>query len=60
MTFLGFVAYDAWPVGVLVIGVFVILMMILQFIVYGVYQFAASALHAWNAARVQLSMASEV
>ena len=35
MSFLGLIAFEAWPVGVLVIGVLVVLVMILQFIVYG-------------------------
>jgi hypothetical protein len=49
IAFLGLVAYDVWPIGVLVIGVLVILLMALQFVVYGVHQFAASALRAWRA-----------
>jgi len=49
MAFLGLVAYDAWPVGVLVIGVLVILVMILQFIVYGMHLFAAFTLRIWRA-----------
>jgi len=49
MAFLGLVAYDAWPVGVLVIGVVVILVMILQFIVYGMHRFVAFALRIWRA-----------
>ena len=48
MTFLGLVAYDVWPIGVLVIGVLVVLAMVLQFIVYGMHQFAASALRVWR------------
>jgi len=40
---------DAWPVGVLVIGVLVILVMILQFIVYGMHQFDAFTLRIWRA-----------
>ena len=47
--FLGLVAYDVWPIGVLVIGVLVVLLMALQFIVYGMHQFAASALRIWRA-----------
>jgi len=49
MAFLGLVAYDVWPIGVLVIGVLVALLMTLQFIVYGMHQFAAFALRAWRA-----------
>ena len=49
MAFLVLVAYDAWPVGVLVIGVVVILVMTLQFITYGIHQFVASALRIWSA-----------
>ena len=51
MVFLGLIAYDAWPIGVLVIGVLVTLMMLLQFIVYGMHQFSASALHIWTTGR---------
>ena len=49
MAFLVLVAYDAWPVGVLVIVVVVIVVMILQFIVFGVHQFVVSALRIWGA-----------
>ena len=49
MTFLILIAYDAWPVGVLVIGVLVILVMILQFVVYGMQQFIEFALRIWRA-----------
>ena len=51
MVFLGLVAYDVWPIGVSVIGVVVILMMLLQFIVYGMHRFSASALHIWTGGR---------
>ena len=51
MAFLGLVAYDVWPIGVLVIGVLVVLMMLLQFIVYAMDQITASALHIWMAGR---------
>ena len=54
MAFLVLVAYDAWPVGVLVIGVMVILVMMLQFIVYGVHQFFASALRICGAGVVSV------
>ena len=49
MAFLGLIAYDAWPVGVLVIGVMVFLVMTLQFIVYGVDHIFAFALRTWRA-----------
>jgi len=49
MTFLGVVAFDASPVGVLVIGILGVLVMTVQFIVYGTYQFATSSLHVWRA-----------
>jgi len=49
IAFLGFVAYDVWPIGVLVIGVLVVLLMALELIVYGVHQCAASALRVWRA-----------
>ena len=49
ITFLVLVAYDVWPIGVLVIGVLVMLLMALQFIVYGIHQSAASALRVWRA-----------
>ena len=48
MAFLGLVAYDAWPVGVLVIGVLVILVMMLQFVIYGMHQFVTSTLRIWR------------
>ena len=48
MAFLGLVAYDVWPIGVLVIGMLVVLLMALQFIVYGMHQFTASGLRAWK------------
>jgi len=35
MFFLGLVAFEAWPIGVLVLGALVVLIMTLQFIVYG-------------------------
>jgi hypothetical protein len=54
MAFLGLLAYDTWSIGVLVIGVLVILMMILQFIVYGVHQFVRSALRLWRAGVVSI------
>ena len=43
MAFLGLVAYNVWPIGVVVIGVLVMLVMVFQFVVYGMHQFAASA-----------------
>ena len=43
------VAYDVWPIGVLVIGVLVILLARLEFIVYEIHQFVASALRIWRA-----------
>ena len=49
MAFLGLIAYDVWPIGVLVIGVLVVLAMVLQFIVYGMHQFGVSALRIWRA-----------
>jgi hypothetical protein len=49
ITFLVLVAYDVWPIGVLVIGVLVMVLMALEFIVYGIHQFAASALRLWRA-----------
>jgi hypothetical protein len=58
MTFLGLVAFDASPAGVLVIGVLVVLVMAIQFIVYGTDRFATSSLHVWRAGA--LSMANAV
>ena len=52
MAFLLLIAYDASPVGVLVIGILVILVMTMQFIVYGTHQFALSALHVWRAGTI--------
>jgi len=47
MTFLGII--DGWSIGVVVIGVVVVLVMTLQFIVYGLHQFITSAMRAWRA-----------
>ena len=58
MTFLGVVAFDASPVGVLVIGILVVLVMTIQFIVYGTHRFATSSLHVWRVGA--LSMANAV
>ncbi|KIM41504.1 hypothetical protein M413DRAFT_72188 [Hebeloma cylindrosporum] len=52
MAFLGLIACDAWPVGVLVIGILVAFVMILQFIVYGMHQSVTSALRVWRAGMV--------
>ena len=49
VSFLGLVAYDAGPVGVLVVAAFVVLVMFLQFIAYGMHQFLAFALHIGRA-----------
>jgi len=49
MASLGIIAYDGGSKCVVVIGVVVVLIMTLQFIVYAVDQFIASALHAWRA-----------
>ena len=51
VVFLGLVAYDVWPIGVLVIWVLVVLMMLLQFIMYGMHHFSAFSLHIWTAGR---------
>ena len=58
MAFLGVVAFDVSPISVLVIGILVVLVMAMQFIVYGTHQFATSSLHVWRAGA--LSMASAV
>ena len=60
MAFLGLVTYDVWPIGVLVIGVLVVLLMVLRFIVYGMHQFAASALRVWRAGMDSSSMGNIV
>ena len=57
MSFLGLVAYDARPLGVVVIGTLVILVMMLQFIVYGTHRCATLALRIW---RTGVARASEV
>ena len=57
MSFLGLIAYDAKPTGVLVIGVLIILVMFLQFIVYGTHRCATLALQFW---RFRMVRASEV
>ena len=54
MTFLGLIAYDTWSVGVLVLGVVVVLVMTLQFIVYGVHQVSMPALHIWRTQAVSM------
>ena len=54
MTFLGLVAFDASPVGVLLIGILVVLAMTMQFIVYGTHQFAMSSLPVWRAGAISL------
>jgi hypothetical protein len=54
MTFLGLVAFDASPVGVLVIGILVVLVMTIQFIVYGTHKFATSSLHIWRAGAISM------
>ena len=46
MVFLLLVAFGASPVGVLAMGILVVLVMTMQFIVYGTHQFAAFALGA--------------
>jgi hypothetical protein len=55
MSFLGLIAYNARPVGVLIIGVLVVLVMILQFVVYVIHYCAASALRVWRAEAVGVS-----
>jgi len=55
MSFLGLIAYEARPLGVLVIGVVVILVMMLQFIVYGTHHGATFVLRVWRAAAVRAS-----
>ena len=59
MTFLGLVAFDASPVGVFVIGTLVVLVMTIQFIAYGMHQFATSALHIWRAGAISMVKAVE-
>jgi len=54
MSFLGRVAFDASPVSVLVIGVLVVLVMTIQFIVYGAHRFATSSLHVWRAGAISM------
>ena len=49
MFFLRLIAFDASPIGVLTIGISVVLVMTIQFIVYGMHQFATSSLHIWRA-----------
>jgi len=55
MSFLGLIAYDARPVSVLVIGMIVILVMALQFIVYGAHHCATSALRILKTGVVKVS-----
>jgi len=54
MTFLGLVAFDASPVGVLVIGILVVLGMTMQFTVYGTHRFATISLHVWRAGAISV------
>ena len=57
MAFLGLVAFDASPVGALVIGILVVLVMTVQFIVYGAHRFAASSLRVWKAGAISMANA---
>ena len=52
--FLGLIAYDGWSIGVLVFGVVVSLIMLLQFIVYGVDQFVTSTSQIWKTVAVSM------
>ena len=52
IAFLGLVAYDAWPRGSLVIGLLVIVVMSLQFLVYGMHQLAASVFRVGRAGTI--------
>ncbi|KIM36083.1 hypothetical protein M413DRAFT_78631 [Hebeloma cylindrosporum] len=56
-SFPGLIAYDATPIGVVVAGVLVVLMMILQFIVYGTHR---CAMFASRVLRARAIKASEV
>ena len=55
MLFLGLIAFQAWPEGVLVIRALVVLVMILQFIVYGTHRCVMSALHVCRAGAVVMA-----
>jgi len=55
MSFMGPIAYDAGPLSVLVIGVLVVLVMILQFIVYGTHQVATFALRTLKSGAVSIA-----
>jgi len=54
VAFIGLVALDAWPVGVMVIGPLVVLVMTLQFIVFVIHQCVISVLHIWRAGGVSM------
>jgi len=54
MVFLGLIAFDASPAGVIVIGILVGLVMALQYIVHGTHKFAALALHVWRAGAIPM------
>ena len=54
MAFLGLVAFDVSPIGVLVIGILVVLVMTIQFIVYGTHQCATSSVHVWRAGAISM------
>ncbi|KIM45574.1 hypothetical protein M413DRAFT_24749 [Hebeloma cylindrosporum] len=51
---LGLIAFDTSSIGALVIMVLAVLMMAIQFIVYGTHQFATSPLHVWRAGAISL------
>ena len=55
MSFLGLIAYNARPVGALVIGVLVVLVMMLLSIMYVIHHCATSALRVWRAGSVRAS-----
>jgi hypothetical protein len=43
MAVLGLIAYDRWSAGVLAIAVFVVFVMMLEFVVYGMHRIVTSA-----------------
>jgi hypothetical protein len=54
-SFLGRMAYDARPLGVLVIGVLVVLVIMLQLIMYVTHHCATSALRVLRAGAIRAS-----
>lgn len=57
MAFLGFVAFEVWPQGVLVVCFFVGVIMSLQFLVFGVHWFANKVVAGGKASKKGVEIA---